>query len=83
MIEDSFRRVGGCAVNVAVTLKNLGLVPHIVSGIGGDERGDCGLFAGAGVVHGGDPGAPGGKDRVLFDVGGRWRGADVFDLKRV
>jgi len=39
LIEDSFRRVGGCAVNVAVTLKNLGLVPHIVSGIGGDERG--------------------------------------------
>jgi sugar/nucleoside kinase (ribokinase family) len=38
-IRDSFHRVGGCAVNVAVTLKNLGLTPHVVSVIGIDEQG--------------------------------------------
>lgn len=38
-INDSFHRVGGCAINVAVTLKNLGLIPHVVSVIGLDERG--------------------------------------------
>lgn len=39
LIEKSFQRVGGCALNVAVTLQNLGMVPHIVSVLGSDERG--------------------------------------------
>ncbi|MEC1522807.1 carbohydrate kinase family protein [Neobacillus niacini] len=38
-IRDSFQQVGGCAINVAVTLKNLGLIPHVVSVIGADDRG--------------------------------------------
>ena len=38
-IRDSFHQVGGCAINVAMTLKNLGLIPHVVSVIGADDRG--------------------------------------------
>ncbi|MEA4963926.1 carbohydrate kinase family protein [Lutispora sp.] len=40
LINDSFERVGGCAVNVAKTLKNLRMKPYIVSAVGGDIRGD-------------------------------------------
>ncbi|MCQ1529683.1 carbohydrate kinase family protein [Lutispora saccharofermentans] len=40
LINDSFERIGGCAVNVAQTLKNLGMQPYIVSAVGGDIRGD-------------------------------------------
>lgn len=39
LMEDSFHHVGGCSINVAVTLKSLGMIPHIVSVIGRDERG--------------------------------------------
>lgn len=39
VILDSFDKVGGCAINVAVTLKNLGMLPYIVSKIGDDENG--------------------------------------------
>jgi len=40
-IRDSFERVGGCAINVAQTLKNLGLgtYTYVVSAIGEDIRG--------------------------------------------
>lgn len=38
-IRDSFHRVGGCAMNVGVTLSNLGLRPHIVSNVGDDVWG--------------------------------------------
>lgn len=40
LINDSFEKVGGCAVNVAQTLKNLGMHPYIVSAVGGDIRGN-------------------------------------------
>lgn len=39
IIHDSFERVGGCAINVASTIKNLGGYPLIVSQLGNDERG--------------------------------------------
>ena len=39
-ITDSFDTVGGCAVNIAVTVKNLGAVPYVVSAIGNDLWGD-------------------------------------------
>lgn len=38
-IERSFDRVGGCAVNVAITLQNLGSTPYVVSRLGDDETG--------------------------------------------
>lgn len=40
LINDSFEKVGGCAVNVAQTLKNLSMQPYIVSAVGGDIRGN-------------------------------------------
>lgn len=40
IIKKSFQRVGGCAINVANTLKNLGLNPYIVSAIGDDFNGE-------------------------------------------
>jgi ribokinase len=39
LVTDTSSRVGGCAVNVASTLKNLGLNAEVVSVIGDDERG--------------------------------------------
>ncbi|MED2974190.1 carbohydrate kinase family protein [Fictibacillus sp. B-59209] len=39
LISDSFFRVGGCAINVGTTLKNLGIQPHIVSNVGDDTWG--------------------------------------------
>jgi ribokinase len=39
-MHDSFDRVGGCAINVAQTLKNMGMDPYVVSAIGGDTRGN-------------------------------------------
>ncbi len=39
LIQSSFSGVGGCSLNVAVTLKNLGTEPYIVSTIGDDENG--------------------------------------------
>lgn len=38
-IADSFERVGGCAVNVSATLKNLECEPYLVSTLGDDTRG--------------------------------------------
>lgn len=38
-IKDSFDKVGGCSINVAITLRNLGCEPYIVSGLGDDHRG--------------------------------------------
>ncbi|WP_432662409.1 carbohydrate kinase family protein [Wukongibacter baidiensis] len=38
-INNFFERVGGCSINVGITLRNLGCVPYIVSGVGNDERG--------------------------------------------
>jgi len=37
---DSFDVVGGCAVNIAATVKNLGAMPYVVSSIGNDLWGD-------------------------------------------
>lgn len=39
LIQDSFECVGGCAINVASTIKNLGGTPLIVSQLGEDQRG--------------------------------------------
>jgi sugar/nucleoside kinase (ribokinase family) len=39
VITDSFDRVGGCALNVAYTLKNLGCDPYITATLGKDDRG--------------------------------------------
>lgn len=39
LITDSFEHVGGCAINVGTTLKNLGMVPHVVSVLGEDNWG--------------------------------------------
>ena len=39
LIRNSYDRVGGCALNVAVTLKNLGTLPYIVNKFGDDEIG--------------------------------------------
>jgi len=39
-IHDSFDRVGGCSINVAQTLKNMGMNPYVVSAVGGDARGN-------------------------------------------
>jgi ribokinase len=39
LILNSFEKPGGCALNVAVTLNNLGSVPYIVSKLGDDEAG--------------------------------------------
>ncbi|MEM9424236.1 MAG: carbohydrate kinase family protein, partial [Spirochaetota bacterium] len=39
LIVKEFDRVAGCALNVAVTLRNLGKNPYIVSSIGNDLRG--------------------------------------------
>ena len=39
-ILDSFDVVGGCAVNIAKTVKNLGAKPYIVSFVGNDSHGD-------------------------------------------
>lgn len=39
LIKDSFYKVGGCAINVACTLKNLGIDTYPVSTIGMDENG--------------------------------------------
>ncbi|MDD4570458.1 MAG: carbohydrate kinase family protein [Tepidanaerobacteraceae bacterium] len=38
-ITNCFERVGGCAINVANTLKNLGCKPYIISAIGNDPKG--------------------------------------------
>lgn len=38
-IIESFERVGGCAINVAQTIKNLGGTPLLVSQVGDDQRG--------------------------------------------
>lgn len=38
-IHKYFDRVGGCSINVAITLKNLGCNPYIVSGVGNDKKG--------------------------------------------
>ncbi|MFM1651093.1 carbohydrate kinase family protein [Brevibacillus sp. B_LB10_24] len=38
-IKDSFYKVGGCAINVAKTLQNVGMDPFIVATIGSDYRG--------------------------------------------
>ncbi len=40
LIQQSFDRVGGCCLNVAMTLKNLGAVPSIVNQLGNDEIGN-------------------------------------------
>lgn len=40
LITDSFNRVGGCTINVASTLNNLGVAVYPVSTIGGDENGN-------------------------------------------
>lgn len=40
IIHDSFDRVGGCSINVAQTLKNMGMDPYVVSSVGGDTRGN-------------------------------------------
>ena len=39
LIQNSFDRVGGCSLNVAITLKNLGVNPCIVTKLGDDESG--------------------------------------------
>ena len=39
-INEAFMIPGGCSLNVAVTLKNLGNLPYIFSKIGKDEAGD-------------------------------------------
>ena len=39
LIQKSFDRVGGCCLNVAVTLKNLGSIPFIANKFGDDEIG--------------------------------------------
>jgi len=39
VILNSFDKVGGCAINVAVTLQNLGAIPYVVSKLGDDENG--------------------------------------------
>ncbi len=39
LIHGSFDRVGGCSLNVAITLKNLGTIPYIVTKFGDDEIG--------------------------------------------
>lgn len=38
-ITNSFERVGGCSINVAMTLKNLGISSQVVSTVGRDMRG--------------------------------------------
>ncbi|WP_105614822.1 carbohydrate kinase family protein [Vallitalea okinawensis] len=38
-IKNSFDKVGGCSINVAITLRNLGCDPYIVSGVGNGHRG--------------------------------------------
>ncbi len=40
IIKESFKRIGGCAVNVAFTLKNLNVLPLIVSKIGSGPNGN-------------------------------------------
>ncbi len=40
IIEDSFHFVGGCAINMAVTIKNLGGTPFVVSYVGRDAMGE-------------------------------------------
>src|SRR5271157_50736 len=39
LIQKSYDRVGGCSLNVALTLKNLGNLPYIVNKFGNDEAG--------------------------------------------
>lgn len=39
VIKESFEKVGGCAINVATTLKNLECDAYIVANIGDDQRG--------------------------------------------
>ncbi len=39
LIQEQFDRVAGCALNVAITLKNLGMIPLVVSAVGNDTRG--------------------------------------------
>jgi len=39
-INNEFEKIGGCAINVAYTLKNLETEPCLVSAIGSDESGD-------------------------------------------
>lgn len=39
LIQEHFQRVGGCAVNVASTLQNLGCEPYLVSTVGSDRVG--------------------------------------------
>lgn len=39
-MHDSFDRVGGCSINVAQTLKNLGMKPYVVSAVGRDSKGN-------------------------------------------
>jgi len=39
LIRDSFDIIGGCSLNVAMTLKNLGALPYIVNKFGDDEVG--------------------------------------------
>ena len=40
LIHDAYDRVGGCAINVAVTLQNLGCIPYIVNQVGKDPLGN-------------------------------------------
>lgn len=39
LIRNAYERVGGCCINVAVTLQNLGATPLIVSQVGDDDAG--------------------------------------------
>ena len=39
IIDRAYDKVGGCCLNVAITLNNLGIAPHIVSRLGDDEIG--------------------------------------------
>lgn len=39
IVQHSFQKVGGSAINVAVTLQNLGALPYVVSKLGDDEAG--------------------------------------------
>ena len=38
-IKESFNKIGGCSINVAYTLKNLGIRSSVVSAIGDDSKG--------------------------------------------
>ncbi|KXH87013.1 carbohydrate kinase family protein [Sporosarcina sp. HYO08] len=40
LIKEEFERIGGSAINVAFTLKNLQCTPSLISAVGADENGD-------------------------------------------